>query len=377
MQNKDVIGRKKYKILYIITLGILGGAQTHIRHLAMHLKDRFEVHVAIGVKGPLWEQLEELGVYVHHIPNLMREISVIDDLKAVFQTVALLKKIHPDIISTHSSKAGIIGRIAARICSIPVIFTAHGWAFTDGVPERQRKKYILAERLASHLAKKVICVSQHDRDIALENGVGEPQQLVAINNGMPVMPELPLASPEKNNPVRLIMVARFSEQKDHQLLLNALSRIKNKNYQVDLIGDGPLINDCSELAKNLGLEEKVNFLGERTDVPKLLTRYQAFLLVSKWEGFPRSIIEAMRAGLPVLVSNVGGSNEAVIDGVTGYLVPRGDLSLLVERLEVLITDNNLRARMGQKGNERFKKLFTFDYMLDKTVQVYMQALDKR
>ena len=136
------------------------------------------------------------------------------------------------------------------------------------------------------------------------------------------------------------------------------------------LGDGPLLSATEELARKLHISDKVRFLGARTDVPELLKKAHIFVLTSNWEGFPITILEAMRAGLPVITSDVGGCKEAVTDRVTGYLIPRGDLECLKERLGRLINDSQLRVSMGDKGFDRFSKYFTVEQMAEKTIAVY-------
>jgi len=376
IQSSGYTGIKRLRILYLITQGILGGAQTHILHLASHLNPEFDVHVAMGVKGPLWDKLTDRGIPVYHVPSLVRNVSLVADFKGFAEIMRLLKNIKPDLISTHSSKAGILGRLAANICNVPAVFTAHGWAFTEGVSERKRRFYIGAERVAARWADKIICVSEHDRRLACNFNVGQTKQLTTIHNGMPLSTDEYLAEPRKENP-GLIMVARFSEQKDHQLLLKAISDIHtDKAFKLDLVGDGPLLPRCRELVKELRLDDKVNFFGSRTDVPELLAKAQVFMLISRWEGFPRSILEAMRAGLPVIASDVGGARESVIDNETGFLIPRDDIMTLKDRLLKLINDPDLRVKMGQLGHKRFLQNFTFKQMANKTVKVYEEVLSK-
>ncbi|MDD3895152.1 MAG: glycosyltransferase family 4 protein [Syntrophomonadaceae bacterium] len=365
----------KFKILYFITNGTLGGAQTHILHLATHLSHEFDICVVMGVKGPLWDALEERGIPVYHSPSLVRAVSPFRDLLCLHEIVKLFKKVKPDLISTHSSKAGILGRLAARLCSIPVIFTAHGWSFTEGLPQNQRSYYILAERIAARWSTRIICVSEYDRQLAIKCGVGRPEQIITIHNGMPLIPGYELAKTGRENPVRLIMVARFSEQKDYQLLFRALTEIKNnKAFEMFLVGDGPLFLESQEMVQQLGLNNEVKFLGARNDVPALLAEAQIFVLISKWEGFPRSVLEAMRSGLPVIASDVGGTRESVIDDETGFLIPRGDIDILKDRLLKLINDPDLRGQMGKSGYRRFMSNFTFEHMLEKTLKVYREII---
>lgn len=375
--KKSLINSSQPTILYIITRGILGGAQKHILHLSQYLKKDFAVHVIIGQKGHLWDSLQNKGVHVYYFPSLVKDISPLNDAKTLLQIISLIKRIRPNLISTHSSKAGILGRLAARICGVPVIFTAHGWAFTDGVSEKSRNRYIKIERLAARWADRIICVSEYDRQLALNHRVASKQKLLTIYNGMPLYKEHNRIHQTMGKPVNVIMVARFSEPKDQAFLLRAISSLCTEiPFIVSFVGEGELKPIMQELSLELGIEDKVMFLGERKDVANLLTESDVFVLTSKWEGFPRSILEAMRAGLPVIASDVGGCKEAVIEGETGFLIHREDEAALKQRLKELIDDPYLRNKMGQAGAQRFLDNFTFDIMFKKTFEVYQQVMGR-
>jgi glycosyltransferase involved in cell wall biosynthesis len=169
------------------------------------------------------------------------------------------------------------------------------------------------------------------------------------------------------------MIARFEPQKDHSTLFRALAGI-HVPWHLDLIGDGPLLAEAQAMVRDLGLVERVQFWGQRMDVAQRLAEAQVALLITNWEGFPRSILEAMRAGLPVVASAVGGIAESVQDGETGFVVPWADVEVLRERLGQLLADPGLRARMGRKGRERYEAHFTLDHTVEKTLTVYQQTL---
>lgn len=377
MNKEKKENRQRHAILYIITRGILGGAQIHLYHLACYLKNDFDIYVAIGDRGPLRERLRDENIPVHCVPSLVRSIAPIKDIIGLQQVVRLIKEIQPDLVCTHSSKAGILGRLGAHLCKVPAVFTAHGWAFTEGVPSMRRKLYVNIERVASRWAEKIICVSEYDRQLAMRYHVGTREQLITVHNGIPTIADKYLAVPGAENPVRLIMVARFSQPKDQQLLLRAISKLKTeRKFELLFVGDGPLLKKSKGLAKTLGIHDRVKFLGARTDVPALLAQAQVFVLISNWEGFPLTILEAMRAGLPVVASDVGGSKEAVVDGKTGFLIPREDLMLLRDRLKRLIDHPELRVCMGKNGYRRFIENFTFEQMVKKTVAVYREILSE-
>jgi glycosyltransferase involved in cell wall biosynthesis len=168
------------------------------------------------------------------------------------------------------------------------------------------------------------------------------------------------------------MIARFNQQKDHATLLQALRNIPN--LHLDLVGDGPNLPAAKVLTKKLGLEHQVHFLGFRRNVTDFLAKAHIFTLISNWEGFPCTTLEAMRAGLPVVVSDVGGAAEAVLEGETGFCIPRGDVHRLTQCLSRLAQDAALRSQMGQAARRHYEQTFTFSHMFKKTFHLYQEII---
>jgi len=173
------------------------------------------------------------------------------------------------------------------------------------------------------------------------------------------------------------MVARFEKQKDHSTLIRALEGLKNLKWELGLVGDGPLFEDTRDMVHQFNLEDRVKFLGRRSDVPEILSKADIFVLASFWEGFPRSILEAMRASLPVVASTVAGVPEAVDDGETGFLVKPGSVDQIQDRLQLLIQDSGLRERLGKNARLKYEKYFTFERMARKTLDIYETVLLNR
>lgn len=361
------------KIVYVVTrANPIGGAQVHVQDLAFALLQQgHEPIVVTSGNGLYTDRLRAAGVRTISIDSMGQAISPLRDLRALRELRVHLKTLRPDLVSTHSAKAGVLGRLAARSLGIPVIFTAHGWAFTPGVPTPQAHLYAWLERLAAPLAAKIITVSEFDRQLALSRGIASGNKVVAIHNGMPDISPTLRANPSRS-PVRLAMVARFEPQKDHTTLFQALAGLKHKPWQLDLIGDGPLLPQATELCQRLGLAARIQFWGQRIDVDARLAEAQVALLITNWEGFPRSILEAMRAGLPVVSTAVGGIPESVQDGENGFTVPRGDVAALRDRLLQLLEDPELRSRMGRKGREHYERYFTLQHTVDRTLAVYQE-----
>lgn len=361
------------KIAYLITrMDEYGGAQVHVRDLSLWLKGQgHEVAVIAGTSGRITDFLEEQGVEFLETPELERAIHPLKDWKAFLQIRAALKKFQPDILSCHSSKAGLLGRLAARSLGIKVVFTAHGWAFTEGVPAKSRFIYRSIEKLAGPFSDHIITVSDYDRQLALKAEIAPPDKITTVHNGMPMRP---LTRGHRNGATRIIMVARIAIPKDYDLLIQALTKITDMQWTLDIIGGGD-DTDLRQLVKDLGLDERVNFLGERNDVPELMeNKADIYCLISKWEGLPRSILEAMRAGLPVIASNVGGVAECVENGQTGYLVEAQNIEELSHTLRLVIPDAGLQQQLGRNGRRKFEEEFTFLAMAQKTFAIYHSVL---
>jgi glycosyltransferase involved in cell wall biosynthesis len=352
--------------MLVITKAERGGAQSHLLEL-LAFRDRARLTVVSGEDGFLLREARSLGLDTVVLPDLVAPLAPRRDLAALLALVRLLRRLKPDLVHLHSSKAGLLGRLAAWVSGVPAVFTAHGWAFTEGASSGRRRLAALSERLAAPLSRAIIAVSDYDRALAARLGV--TRRAVTIHNGLPIHNGLLHPSPDRDpSTVRLLMVARFAPPKDQALLLRAAAPFAQA--EVWLIGDGPELLAAQTLAAELGTAERVRFLGNRSDVPELLSGGDVFCLVSHYEGFPISILEAMRAGLPVIASQVGGVAEAVEHGQTGLLVAHNDLAHWRVALAALIDDAPLRAQMGRAGRARFEQHFTTGPMLERVWTTY-------
>lgn len=363
------------KIFYVLTRADeWGGAQVHVREMACALaRAGHEVAVAAGAAGHAASWLDSAGIPFVHLKWLKRSIRPVADLIAVLELRRIICKLKPDIVCLHSSKAGYVGRLASRLAKVPAVFTAHGWAFAEGVGQTRQRVYRILERWARPLAARVITVSEYDKRLAIQFGVGRTEDFVTIHNGMPDIRSAVDRRPP-GSPVRLIMVARFSPPKSQEQVIQALALIKEKDWQLQLIGEGEGRVPCEQLAESLGLNNRMIFSGQVDDVAQRLAKSDIFVLASNWEGLPISIIEAMRAALPVVASDVGGIGELVRDGENGYLIPCGDVATLSKRLVSLIEDFRLRQHMGEASRRRFGAEFTFDQMYKRTCAVYKEVI---
>ncbi|MCD6528138.1 glycosyltransferase family 4 protein, partial [bacterium] len=357
------------RIFYLITKSETGGAQTHIWQLSKYFIGKgFKIGVMSYPGGWLEKEVKKLGVKFYPNYFLSNSVNPIQDLKAMKEIKKAIKDFKPDLVSCHSTKAGFLGRLAIRN-KIPTIFTAHGWAFTEGTPFLRKRLAILIERIAGEFCSKIICVSKFDKELALKYKIASPNKLVVIHNGVEVEKAKNQKSEVKGleKKIRIVFVGRLAKQKDPLLLLRAFynlsPELKNK-AEISIIGEGPKRKGLEKFIKESKLEKEVKLLGgiSREKVFEVLKKSDIFVLISNWEGFPRSILEAMSCGLPVIASDVGGIKEAV-DENCGILVKRGDKEGIKNALERLIKNSSLIRKMGEKAKERVEKKFSLDKML--------------
>ena len=365
------------KIVYIITRSdVLGGASVHLLDLAKGMIEKgHQVHILVGGTGAFTEALEKNNIAYTSLTHLKRELSVQYEVLGYVEIKKQLKQLKPDIVHCHSTKAGLIGRLAAKSLNIPVVFTAHGWVFTDGVGGTKQKVYAKLESILCKISDGIITVSEFDRQYGFKHHVGTPKLVYTIHNGVPDIVTSP--SNTINSVPRLIMVARFENQKDQYFLINTLAELpKNLDWRLDLIGDGPNLQKCKDLTKFKQLDNKVIFHGQSFKVQEFLNQADIFILISKYEGFPLTILEAMRASLPIVASDVGGVKESVT-AQNGFLIAKNDSAALRAALVNLISDAKLRAQLGNNSRKAYEANFTFDIMLDKTLAIYNKILAQR
>jgi glycosyltransferase involved in cell wall biosynthesis len=364
------------RIAYVITRAdAVGGATIHVRDMAAAMLDRgHDVLVLVGGTGPVTAQLEGVGVPYHSLQHLRRPINPVRDFAALRELTNALGEFRPSLVSTHTAKAGWIGRLAAAEAGIPAVHTPHGWPVSGRFPAPSAAVFAVAERAAARWGGSVICVSESERRIALAKRFAHPGRLYVVHNGVRDVPPEFRASPECE-PVRIASVARFEHPKDHATLLVALAALRTRPWSLDLIGDGPTESRMRRLSERLGVAGRVRFRGYQPDPEPVLAAAHMFVLSSRSEAFPRSVLEAMRAGLPVVASDVGGVRESVAHGDTGILVPPEDPQSLAAAIDRLLTAPTVRARLGENGREVFERRFRLEHTVEKTLGVYRAIID--
>jgi len=363
------------RLFYLITKSEAGGAQTHIFQLTKYfIQLGNELAVMAYPGGWLENEIKKLGAKFYPNFYFSNRINPIDDLKAIRTIKKAIFDFKPDLVSCHSSKAGFLGRLAIKN-KIPTIFTAHGWAFTEGSPFFRKCLAIFAEKLASKYCEKIICVSNFDRELAIKYKIAGQAQLLVIHNGVEKSFEI---GSRKIGPRKIVFVGRLTKPKEPILLLKAFNELPielKEKAEVLIIGEGPKRKELERFNKENNLETKIKLLGAlpREEVFKILKQSEIFVLVSKWEGFPRSILEAMSCGLAIISTDVGGVKEA-IDENCGILIKRGDKEGLKNALEKLLKTPSLIKKMGQSAREKAEKEFPLEKMLRETEKTYTSLL---
>jgi len=363
------------RIAQVLTRGdVLGGAQTHVRELSLELRSLgHEVTVITGAPGIFAHQLRQAEIPWLPVKSLVHPLRPHLDGAALIELGYTLSRLKPDLVCAHTAKAGQLARAAARMLQIPSVFTPHGWSMFDRASLQPNRFFCYAERLAARLGTRVINVCEFERTLACRYGVCPAEALDVVHNGIAEL-QFPRVRAVGYQPPILVMVARFAAQKDHGTLLDALSGLLGMEWRLLLVGMGDRKPAVAAQVAGLGLGGRVRILPPDTDVVRLLMEAQVFVLSTHFEALPISILEAMRAGLPVVATDVGGISESVRHEQTGLLVPRGDVEGLREALARLIADPALRMAFGSEGQRLWATHFTASAMAARTIEVYQRAI---
>jgi len=350
-------------VAHIITKLELGGAQQNTLFTVAHLNTaRFRPLLITGEPGLLDQEARALsGVEFHQVPSLKRPIRPIADLRALLALTLLLRRLRPLIVHTHSSKAGILGRWAARRAGVPIIIhSIHGFGFTRYQHPLVRRALIALERRTSRFTTRFFAVSEANRRLGIELGLFPADRCTVIRSGVDLHAfrrarvdtvakkrELGL---EPGRPV-VGMIAPLKPQKAPLdfVRLAALVHRSRPDAQFVLVGDGELRGAVEAEVERVGLAGSFKLTGWRRDIAEVLRCFDLFVLTSLWEGLPRVYLEALASGVPVVGTRVDGAAEVIRDGVNGYLVEPGDVRGMADRVLELLAHPDVAVRMGQKG----------------------------
>ena len=361
---------ERIRVLLAITRLELGGAQRVVLHTARKLDRKiFDVALCWG-PGDLLDDEAAAIRNLERIPvrTLVRPVAPISDLRALFSLRSAVRSFQPQVVHTHSSKAGILGRLAARLEGVSTVHTVHGFGFTPLQAAPTRFLYRAAEKTMARLTDHFVMVSETDRRRGIEIGLFPPDKAVVIraaidiesfraaNDGEAVRECLgiPMGVP------LVTQIGNFKPQKAPLDFVRVAAAIQptHPDAWFVMVGDGPLREPAEGLARELGVGDRMVFSGWWKDVPGLLAATTVSVLTSRHEGLPCSVVESLAAGVPVVATAVDGTIEVVRSGDNGLLAPAGDITGLAQSIGRLLANPSLRARMAaaaRKGLEAFDR----------------------
>lgn len=363
------------KILYLVTKDDVGGAQKYVRDLSEELKKLgFETKVITGGRQG-----------VRFLSNKLRPYFLFaNDWLALVELFFLFKRERPDIVHLNSSKAGVIGAIAAKLSGVKkVIFTAHGWVFNpdNDLSFIKRNIYILLHRFAARFQDKIINVSEYDRQLAIKHGIADESKLVTIYNGLDWKnldlldrrtarkTIATLAKTGTEQGMWVGSIGRLVVEKSYHDFINAAALIKNPEVKFFIIGDGPLKNWLLKIIKKRGLEGRFFILSGLAPAAPYLKAFDIFVLSSIKEGLPYTLLEAMAASLPVITTRVGGMTEIVSE--RGLVMQPNMPDELARAIKYLIEKTGIAASLAKQGNDFLKANLNLEQMVEATKKTYL------
>ncbi|MGD9038867.1 MAG: glycosyltransferase family 4 protein [Desulfobacteraceae bacterium] len=379
------------RILHIHTLPIISGSGINT-FLSMHGMDKtlYQVELACAPGGRLISLVQENHMEVRTFKNLVQPLHPFKDTLALLDLAVFLRRNPYHIVHTHNSKAGFLGRLAAKLAGVPVIIhTVHGFAFHDEEPLWRQMLFRNLERLGSRWSDKMIFISQPLIDWALKDHIVGEEKITKIYSGIQLDKFQPVKSEEKER-IRskwalekeeavVGIVSKLWEGKGHSVLIEAFKLLKKKikNAKLVIVGEGYLYDELFRRVNNNGLRESVLFTGFQMDVSEIIATFDVAVLPSFFEGMGRVILEAMAMEKPVVASRVGGIPDLIDQGINGLLVRPGDVKELADTLEKVLSDNKLARKLGREGRKRIQDQFSADVMVRSIEKLYRELLARK
>ena len=355
-------------VVHVITKLDYGGAQSIARSLLLEQRARgHKVAIISGLLGPIADDLRACGILVIQEPRLVHHVSLTHDRDAVAGVAATLRRLGADVVHAHSSKGGVVGREASRRLGVPAVYTAHGWPFQPGAAVRQRVVSFAGEWIASKRHGDVVCVAASELELARKLRIASPDRLHLVHNGVGHRSEpAPTAAPVREG-LRIVMVARFAPPKRHDLLIDAVRAIPSATAV--LVGAGRDLAAAQSRAADLG--ERVRFVGY-TDPSPYINDADVVVLLADYEGLPVTVLEAMRAKRAIVVNQLPGLADVVVDGISAEICSL-TVTSLVGALRRL-SDPILRADLADVAHGVWRSRFTIGDMADGYERVYAKVL---
>lgn len=392
---------EKIKVIHIITRLDKGGSAQNTLLTCLGLTERYELVLVHGLSPESqmtdWEkqsvdseikEAKKKGVKVIRIPYLVRRIEPVQDIGAFFSLLKLMIKEKPAIVHTHTSKAGILGRCAAKLAGVPIIVhTPHGHVFYGHFSPLASRLFVIVERLMAFITDRMIALTEGERNDYIALSVCDPDKIVTIHSGVEIdrymKAEVNIEDKKRSlglNPKSLVVgiVGWLLPIKGPMYLLKAMARVWQSHPEIKLVfvGKGELEDELRTETFRMGVSERVTFLGWRDDIPEIMHALDIFVLPSLNEGMGRVLVEAMAAGKPIVASRVGGIPDLVKHGQNGFLVGPGDIEGLSLAIRKLLIDKKMRDEMGRRGRTMALD-FGVEKMVEKIDELYSSLYQRR
>lgn len=379
------------RICHIITRLIIGGAQenTILSCEGLHARGHDVTLISgstCGPEGALTDRARRGGYRFIECPPLRRNVHPWHDLTALFDLQKLLRDIRPEVVHTHSSKAGILGRIAARRTGAPlIVHTIHGMSFNRTQRAPTRAAYRALERYCGAFTHRLVSVCDAMTDQAVAARLAPRERFTTVYSGMEVDTFDPklydrnavrAAWGAAANDVVVGAVARLFRNKGYEDLIPAMGRAAQRDRRLRFvwIGDGHQRDEYVDRVRRLGLADRLTLTGlvPPQEIPLLLTGIDLLAHASRWEGLPRAVVQALLMEKPAVSFNIDGAPEVVLDGVTGRLAPLGDVEAFAAAITDLTADADRRLAMGREGRRRCLERFDHRTMVANLEALYQQ-----
>lgn len=359
---------EKCKIVHIAQAN--GGIEVYLKMFFKYFKnDKYENYVILSNQYiNSKEDFEKLGVHVF-IVNMYREISLLDDFKSMLNIFRILKTIKPDIVYTHSSKAGGLGRIPAKMLGAKNIYNPHGWAFDMKVSKLKKKLFIVIEKVLGVITDRVIAISQYEKDVAINNKIIKQSKITVIENAIDLDKFNNKYNKEKTlkelnwtkDDIIIGMIARISEQKSPEIFVNIAEKLSFIYPQCKfiMVGDGEQRSKIESKIEEKNMKSKFYITGWVEDPYKYLDIFHVAVLTSKWEGFGLVIPEYMAAKKPVVASNVGGIANIIENGRNGFIVENFNEEEFVHKIQIYLENNEVKDKMIEQAYKDVIKKYDF------------------
>lgn len=375
---------ERIKVAHVLVMPNLTGVQRSMLDLLDHLdQSKFKIEVICRSRGKLTQVLAARGITVKLVPELRRHINPIKDLIAFIKLWQLYRNQKYQIIHTHYTKTGFLGRVAGKIAGVPVVIhTVHGFGFHEFSTSLFEKFLVILEKIAGRCSNLIISVNQYEHKLAVEKGIIPETKIITIPNGVDLQKfdflidrtkkRRELGIPENMHVVGT--VCRLAKQKDPQTFIKAAYYIlrERKDTVFLLIGGGEMEVELKREIQKQSWKDFVIFTGWRDDVKEILKILDIFVLSSLWEGLSIALLEAMAAGLPIIATDIKGNRELIKDNVNGLLMSPKNAKDLARKIQYLLDHYGIAQRLGEKARQMVEQNYNVHKNFQQVESIYLE-----